>query len=140
MKKLFMLCACLVTFIACAKSPQPEEFPQTVELQPRTSREISDDLTIRFNSVLEDSRCPTGVQCAWEGNAEILLELSGDIPATVHLNTGGMFPKTDVYNGYTITLQDLKPYPAEGVHIDERRYTAVLSIDLEKSEETSSTP
>ena len=140
MKKLFMLCVCLVTFIACAKTPQPEDFPQTVELQPRTSKKISNDLTIRFNSVLEDSRCPTGVQCAWEGNAEILLELSGGSLETVHLNTGGMFPRTEIYNGYTITLQDLKPYPAEGMHIDESRYTAVLSIDLETAEESPATP
>ncbi len=140
MKKLFLLCVCLVTFIACAKTPQPEDFPQTVELQPRTSKKISNDLTIRFNSVLEDSRCPTGVQCAWEGNAEILLELSGGSLETVHLNTGAQFPRTEIYNGYTVTLQDLKPYPTEGIHIDESRYTAILSIDLEKADAPPSIP
>jgi hypothetical protein len=139
MKKLFMLCICLVTFIACAKPPQPEDFPQTIELQAGASKKISNDLSIRFNSVLEDSRCPTGVQCAWEGNAEILLELSGGSPATVHLNTGAQFPRTEIYNGHTITLQELSPYPAEGMHIDESRYTAILAIDLEKSEEPSTT-
>ncbi len=140
MKKLFMLCICLVIFIACAKTPKPEDFPKTVELQAHSSKKISNDLNIRFNSVLGDSRCPTGVQCAWEGNAEILLELSGGNLGTVHLNTGGQFPRTEVYNGYTITLQELKPYPAQGMHIDESSYTAVLSIDLEKSEEPFSTP
>lgn len=138
MKKLLMLCVCLVTFIACAQTPQSENFPQTVELQSRASKKISNDLTIRMTSVLEDSRCPTGVQCAWEGNAEILLELSGGNLETVHLNTGGMFPRTEVYNGYTITLQELKPYPTEGMSIEESDYTAVLFIDLETEE--SSTP
>lgn len=129
----------LLLLTACPKDQQPEDFPQTVELQPKTSKKVTNNLTIRFNSVLEDSRCPTGTQCPWEGNAEILLELTGGGPETVHLNTGGMFPGTELYNGYTITLQELKPHPAAGVHIDESSYTAVLSVDLEKSEATAST-
>ncbi|WLE96681.1 MAG: hypothetical protein QTN59_18605 [Candidatus Electrothrix communis] len=134
MKKLLILCVCLVTFIACAKTKQPEDFPQTVDLQPQASKKVSSDLTIRLTSVLEDSRCPTDVQCAWEGNSEIMLELSGGDLETVHLNTGAQFPRTEVYNGYTITLQELKPYPTEGTSIGENEYTAVLSIDLETEE------
>ena len=131
MKKIMMLCGCLLMFVACAQNRQPEDFPQTVELQPRASQKLSSGLTIRFTSVLEDSRCPTDVQCAWEGNAEILLELSGGDQETVHLNTGSQFPGTEVYNGYTITLQELKPYPVQGTSIAESDYTAVLSVDLE---------
>jgi hypothetical protein len=139
MKKLLILCTCLLMLAACAQGPQQEDFPQTIELQPKAATKVSSDLSIRFNTVLEDSRCPTGVQCPWEGNAEILLELTGGSPETVHLNTGGMFPRTEMYNGYSITLQDLKPYPAQGTQIDESRYTAVLSIDLEKNEGPAST-
>jgi len=131
MKKLLMLCICLVMFIACAKNKEPENFPQVVELQQRASKKVNGDLSIRFTAVLEDSRCPTGVQCAWDGNAEIMLELSGGDLETAHLNTGPQFPRTEIYNGYTITLQELKPYPAEGESIEESDYTAVLSIDLE---------
>ncbi|MCI5165853.1 MAG: hypothetical protein D3903_07100 [Candidatus Electrothrix sp. GM3_4] len=134
MKKLLMFCVCMITFIACVQTKQPENFPQTVELQPQASKKLSNELTIRFTSVLEDSRCPTGVQCAWVGNAEIMLELSGGDLATVHLNTGPQFPRTEVYNGYIITLQELKPYPAEGISIGGSKYTAVLSIDLETTE------
>lgn len=134
MKKLLILCTCLIMLTACAKGPQPEDFPQTFELHPKASKTVSNDLTIRFNTVLGDSRCPAGTQCPWEGNAEILLELSGGDPATVHLNTGGMFPRTENYNGYTITLDDLKPYPAQGTTIEESDYTAVLSVDLESEE------
>ncbi|MCI5149197.1 MAG: hypothetical protein D3916_07400 [Candidatus Electrothrix sp. MAN1_4] len=143
MKKLLVLCSCMLlltlTLTGCPNVPQPEDFPQTVELQPKASKKVTNNLTIRFNTVIGDSRCPTGTQCPWEGNAEILLELTGGGPETVHLNTGGMFPRTEVYNGYTITLQDLQPHPAAGVHIDESRYTAVLSVDLEKTEAPAST-
>ncbi|MDU9050918.1 MAG: hypothetical protein Q3M30_18875 [Candidatus Electrothrix sp. Rat3] len=139
MKKLLLFCTCLLMLTACAQTPQQEDFPQTFELQPKASKKVNKDLTIRFNTVLEDSRCPTDVQCPWEGNAEILLELSGGDLATVHLNTGGMFPRTEVYNGYTITLDDLKPHPVEGESIAENDYAAVLSIDVETAED-SSTP
>ncbi|WP_339134702.1 MAG: hypothetical protein WGN25_16070 [Candidatus Electrothrix sp. GW3-4] len=135
MKKLFLLCTCLIMLAACAKGPQPEDFPQTIELRSGASKKVSNDLTIRLNTVLEDSRCPTNVECAWEGNAEILLELSGGDLESTHLNTGGQFPKTEVYNGYTITLEDLKPHPVEGESIPEKDYIAVLSVDLETADE-----
>lgn len=138
MKKLILFCICLVMLTACAQKPQPEDFPQTFEMRPKASKKISNDLTIRFSMVLEDSRCPTGTQCPWEGNAEILLELSGGDLETVHLNTGGMFPRTELYNGYSITLDELKPHPAQGTSIEPSDYSAVISVDLES--EDSSTP
>ena len=147
MKKLLVLCTCLIMLTACAKGPQPEDFPQTFELRSKAVKKVSNDLSIKFTMVLEDSRCPTGTQCPWEGNAEILLELSGGDLETVHLNTGGMFPRTEIYNGYTITLDELKPHPAEGTSIEESDYTAVLSVDMESedsadsaSEDPASTP
>ncbi|MCI5131944.1 MAG: hypothetical protein D3904_10550 [Candidatus Electrothrix sp. EH2] len=131
MKKLLLLCSCLLIFAGCTPKPQPEDFPQTFELRPKASKKISNDLTIGFSMVLEDSRCPTGTQCPWEGNAEILLALSGGDLETVHLNTGMQFPRTDFYNGYSITLDELKPHPAQGTSIEPSDYTAVLSVDLE---------
>ena len=139
MKKLLVLCSCLLLLTACGThGPEQEDFPQTFELRPKAAKKVSNDLSIRFNTVLEDSRCPAGTQCPWEGNAEILLELSGGDLETVHLNTGGMFPRTELYNGYSITLDELKPHPAQGTSIEPSDYTAVISVDLES--EDSSTP
>ena len=138
MKKLLVLCSCLLLLTACGtQDPHQEDFPQTFELHPKASKKVSNDLSIRFNTVVEDSRCPTGTQCPWEGNADILLELSGGDLETVHLNTGGMFPRTELYNGYSITLDELKPHPVEGVSIEESDYTAVLSVDLEIEESSA---
>ncbi|MCI5122166.1 MAG: hypothetical protein D3908_13440 [Candidatus Electrothrix sp. AUS4] len=83
MKKLLVLCTCLIMLTACAKGPQPEDFPQTFELRSKASKKVSNDLIIRFSMVLEDSRCPVDVECVTEGNAEILLEMSGgDLEST----------------------------------------------------------
>jgi len=134
MKKLLLLCTCLLMLTACAKGPQTEDFPQTFELRAKAVKKVSNDLSIKFSMVLEDSRCPVDVECVTEGNAEILLELSGGDLESTHLNTKSQFPKTEVYNGYTITLDDLKPRPAEGVRIEESDYTAVISVDLESED------
>jgi hypothetical protein len=73
-------------------------------------------LRLRFTEVLEDSRCPTKVQCFWTGQARITVtvEHGQDAPATVEFNTN---PAPDqnrqtVHTGeYEITLRALDPYP-----------------------------
>lgn len=35
-----------------------------------------DSKSIKFVRVLEDSRCPTGVSCMWQGEVKILIEIS----------------------------------------------------------------
>jgi len=35
----------------------------------------SEDLTVKFLDVAEDSRCPVGVECIWQGQVKIDLEL-----------------------------------------------------------------
>lgn len=64
---------------ACAASPQPSGpvhfdgeatggLNQTVRLH---------DLSIRATQVVEDSRCPTGVQCVWAGRVVVRTEIRG---------------------------------------------------------------
>lgn len=45
-------------------------------------------LTVRFVSVVSDSRCPKGAECIWEGYARILVRLGkeGEDAASVRLN------------------------------------------------------
>ena len=37
-----------------------------------------DGHTVRFVEVVEDSRCPEGVACVWEGRAKIRVEVDGE--------------------------------------------------------------
>ena len=86
-------------------------------------------LKIRFVSVLEDSRCPKGVQCVWQGNAKASLELSGinRKPLIMRLNTG-IDPKEQQYSGYTVRLVKLTPEPKNGEKINAREYEATLVV------------
>jgi len=86
-------------------------------------------LKIRFVSVLEDSRCPKGVQCVWQGNAKAIFELSGikRKPTIVRLNTG-VEPKEVEYSGYTVRLVNITPEPKSGEKTNARRYEATIVI------------
>jgi len=74
---------------------------------------IFDGLTVKFNGVLADYRCPADVICVWEGNAEAQIEASlpGHEKATLVLNTSPMFATSATYEGYRIQLLLLEPYP-----------------------------
>jgi hypothetical protein len=78
---------------------------------------ISDqNLRVRFTDVLEDSRCPTDVECFWTGQARIavLVEPAGSPSTTVQFNTNpapGQTVQTVRAGDYTISLKSLDPYP-----------------------------
>jgi hypothetical protein len=69
-----------------------------------------ENLTLKFVVILEDSRCPEGVQCIWAGNARIELAVTraGEDTTSLELNTNDRYPVEAQYLDYTITLIDLK--------------------------------
>jgi hypothetical protein len=73
-------------------------------------------LRLRFTDVLEDSRCPTRVECFWTGQARIAIEVlpDGAGPTTVEFNTNPapeQTVKAATVGAYSIELQSLDPYP-----------------------------
>jgi hypothetical protein len=86
-------------------------------------------LTIAFESVLEDSRCPKGVDCIWSGNAKISIKSSKpkETPAKIELNTDDG-PKSSPYMDYEIKLVALKPNRKPDVPLRRDEYRALLII------------
>lgn len=74
-------------------------------------------MNVTFKGVSEDSRCPEGVNCIWAGVALAQVEVMGTSTRPIILNlASGDFParnyhQSTEFNGYTITLQDIAPYP-----------------------------
>ena len=106
-----------------------EEFTMTVH-----EVVVVDDthVLISFDAVTEDSRCPTDVQCPWEGNAAVRLELSSQIaefaPQPRTLNTS-LEPQSTDFMGLTIRLVDVAPYPSTaGQPIDPESYVVKLVV------------
>jgi tetratricopeptide (TPR) repeat protein len=91
-----------------------------------------DDLLLRFTSVLEDSRCPKQVLCAWSGQGivQIQVQQNGSLPTSFELNTIPSLKQDTVdYMKYTIHLLDLAPYPEDPqTPIPPGAYTITLVV------------
>ena len=79
--------------------------------------------TLHFLAVPEDSRCPSGVQCIWAGNAQASLKLD-DTPFA--LNTT-VEPREAVVAGFRFELVQLTARP-EGSDTTPARYSATLKV------------
>ena len=83
---------------------------------------------VRFDSVRQDSRCPTGVQCVWSGDAEVALRITtAGRPADLVLHTN-VDPRAANAAGHLVRLEGLRPHPAEGATIPPGEYVATLIV------------
>jgi hypothetical protein len=122
--------------LATTTAPQPairtQEAALDQEFELKFGQQVSikeEGLKISFSQVAEDSRCPTGVQCIWAGNARVVLKLNKARrrSTVMSLNTG-VEPKQKSYGGYEVKLLELNPYPKEGAPIRKRNYVAKLVV------------
>jgi hypothetical protein len=86
-------------------------------------------IKVKFLSVIEDSRCPEGVNCIWAGVAKIKIQLrkNGKPAKEFELNTNQM-DKSITFEGHTIKLAALAPYPKSGSTTNTATYSATLTI------------
>ena len=109
-----------------------DEVPPNREFSIRVGREVvvkNERVRIAFSSVVEDSRCPTGEDCIWAGNARIAIKISvpDNDPVQIELNTD-IEPRRASFSKYDITIVGLSPYPKSNSSIDKRAYTARLIL------------
>jgi len=88
------------------------------------------ELTVGFDGILSDSRCPEGVWCFWEGDAasDLWLEAAGIDLQNFVLHTASSFAHTIEVEIYMITLLRVMPYPVIDVPIDPHTYVAQLVV------------
>jgi len=87
---------------------------------------------ISFQEILEDSRCPSDVQCVWAGQAKVLLHFTEKNKPTdnVELILGVDNPElaTKVIGAYTIRLLEVDPYPLSTREVAPSDYSIRLII------------
>jgi hypothetical protein len=93
----------------------------------------SEKLRLRFAEVLEDSRCPTQVDCFWTGQARIAISVYPEASSAtkVEFNTNpapGQTVKVAEVGPYSIELQSLDPYPQTPDAIAFEDYRAALVV------------
>ena len=103
----------IVFVISCKKSRTGND--QSISLYHCSHKNLT--TYICFDSLLEDSRCPTGADCFWSGTAIIKISFhENDRTHTITMSLRGFpnlgFPNDTIINGYKISFVDLKPYPS----------------------------
>lgn len=111
--RMRLLAAAAVLAAGCATSPGATDrraaLGEDFRLPRGESAEV-DGLSIRFAQVVEDSRCPLGVQCVRAGEAKIQLALrAGGQRRTAVLATEGAQPREADFAGYEVRLVTLDP-------------------------------
>ena len=89
-----------------------------------------EDLVIKFIDVIADSRCPSGVECVWQGEVACLVEItySGTGQQKV-LTYAGLSeePSETQFGSYLFTFS-VEPYPEADKEIEKSEYRLNLLI------------
>ena len=125
MKTLIILSAMFFAFASVSYA----QATRTVTIKAGQAKtESRSKLKIKFISVIEDSRCPEGVNCIWAGNAKIKVEIKSSRTTKIFEFNTGMGPKGDILDGWAINLEELTPYPKNNITTDPKRYQAKFTI------------
>ena len=122
--------ALAVLAIASPHTAAPEpEFGRPFDIKAAELVAIQ-GLRITFEGVSEDSRCPTGVQCFWAGDAAASFTLEKPPAAAQQrtLHTNDPFERQTDFGDFVIRLEDIIPYPKEGVAVAAGDYRATLVV------------
>lgn len=86
-------------------------------------------ISIKFISLVEDSRCPEGVDCVWAGMAKIKVMVSNKKKASkeFEVTLQGDSDKI-IFEGYEIKLMELTPKPKANTRIDPKSYLATFDV------------
>ncbi|MGH9370296.1 MAG: hypothetical protein ACRD15_02060 [Vicinamibacterales bacterium] len=105
--------------------------PESLELRVGGSARFpSSELTIVFEKVESDSRCPTGVTCVWEGDAVVRLSVGvpGKEQAALTLHTHPTREQEATHAGFVVRLAALTPHPTRERAIEASEYRARLTV------------
>jgi hypothetical protein len=104
--------------------------PQEVRVGASVTVPGSNSL-VTFERVSGDSRCPTNANCIWEGDAVVVLRVSGEGSDTevLELHANPRFAQQGEAHGVRVTLERLEPYPTTERPVSAGMYVAHLRIE-----------
>jgi hypothetical protein len=91
------------------------------------------ELILQVEDVIEDSRCPLGITCVWQGQVRVItavttpnqennaLELIYQEGATAEINSR-------TFDGFVIELTKVLPAPKEGETIEKSDYRITMKV------------
>ena len=94
-----------------ARPTTPVDARVTVPLG-QTATIPSAGVSVRFDSVVEDSRCPADANCVWQGRAVVKLTvIAASRPVGIELGSDPEPARAVAVNGLRLEWMQLDPYP-----------------------------
>lgn len=128
----------ILLFLFSSSTISAQIYPDAEE--HRSVLKVGDELifgnkSLRFKQVISDSRCPTSVNCIWEGEAHLLFELyengkkQGETSFSTSVTFAGdqlaqLFPEEPIYLSKLV----LAPYPRFPGEIPAEGYRVHLQV------------
>lgn len=134
-----MITTILLTLAACSSQPLAEDpggrstGPASLDREFRigfgeTLTLAGTDLRVTFDDLVE-SRCPTGVECVWEGSARVTLDVTaGSGGERLVLDTHPDLGPTGEALGYAFQLLDVDPFPVIDQPAPPEAHVATLIV------------
>lgn len=96
-------------------------------------------MNVSFRGITEDSRCPAGVDCIWEGVASAEVEVMGTATRPMVLKLSTMqdankgYEKAQSFNGYSITLISVTPGTTSSKGFEQLRGKYKIGLKFSRS-------
>ena len=117
--------------VACAPTAPPSSGPGSglLTLAPgQTSRVPGEELQVRFDEVVSDSRCPSDVACIQAGEAVVAVTVIGADRARQRYEVHTSGATSVVHAGLTISCEGLDPRPVSSRPIRPSAYRLTLRV------------
>src|SRR5437867_1183279 len=92
----------------------------------------SDSIKVKFLNVTTDSRCPSDVTCVWQGEVKIHVNIIENNKDLGNFSLTSRAGQEDLaiqsFDGYSIQVVKVEPYPTSGNKISLSDYVATLVI------------
>ena len=110
--------------------PGNTDLPRTLELHAgQTAWLPAQGIFITFEKVTQDSRCPDGAVCVWEGDGAARVSIfQRNLSATACTLHTTLMPKSIDIGGLSIALKKLRPLPVLGRQIEPAEYVVQLDV------------
>jgi hypothetical protein len=120
----------LLPWACAADNPTSPALDRTFDLRVGATAQVEGtDVEVRFEGVVNDSRCPPDVMCISAGDATVALRLTGGgkDATTYELHTASG-PQDAEHGSYTVSLVALGPPPASNRQPSAKDYVATVRV------------
>jgi hypothetical protein len=93
----------------------------------------NNELILQVEDVIEDSRCPIGVTCVWQGQVRVIIAITtqnqqNDALELIYQEGATAEINSRTFDGFVIELTKVLPAPKEGQTIEKSDYRITMTV------------